>query len=104
MHWPVVFIFLLHFVFFEPTEELLSVGRQVLNNSDGSCHENDLVVILTELEARFAPVPSESINMVNLVSMVWGFRNASQLSVGRDFLVDELEEVLSLSSCHSSRL
>jgi len=56
MHRPVVFILLLHLFFFKPSKKLLLVRGDVLDDSDSSGHEQDLIVIFSKIEARFLPI------------------------------------------------
>jgi hypothetical protein len=60
---PVVLILLLHLTLLCASKESLLPGREILNDSQRGSHEYDLVVILTEVEARFVSCSSETINM-----------------------------------------
>lgn len=92
---PVVLVLFLHLSLLCTSKEPLLPGREILDHSESGSHENDLVVVLTEVEAGFVSCSSETINMMWHICVI--NLRIRHLGVWRDGLVDAFEEVLLLS-------
>jgi hypothetical protein len=86
------------------SEKSLSARSKILDNSEGSSGENNFIIVLAKIEARFVPISSKAINMVNLPGDIWCLLDRSLFPLLWYILIDALKEVLNFTGSHSTAL
>ena len=94
MALPALDILISIFVFLATSKELLLSCFKVHVDTEGSGHEDDLIVGLSEVEAGLVSVSRKSVDMVDLELLIWlgwvGY------DLGGWFFIDLLQEELAL--------
>jgi len=70
MIWPARNVLILILLFLSTSKESLFSRGKVLDDTKGSSHEDNLIVVLSKVETSLVSVSSKSVDVVNLVSTI----------------------------------
>jgi len=71
MVWPTCNVLICVLLFLSTSKESLLSRGKILDDTEGSGHEDNLIVVLSKVEASLVSVSRKSVDVVNLVSTIW---------------------------------